>query len=117
MDVKYSPEAQQNPEGLKLLEQASALLADILGPQSSRLVKAEWHHLQDPKGRTRYQLTIRDFTGQASTDFALDELQNPLHMKVRMYRLWGDLLQVRNNLQHQEVQIISSQITSGHEGH
>ncbi len=117
MDVKYSPESQQWSEGLKLLEQASTLLAEILGPQSSQLVKAEWNRVQDPQGRALYRLTIRDFTGEVSTDFAPDELQNPLHMRVRLYRLWGNLLQVRNNQQHQQVQIISAQITAGSEGH
>ena len=70
---------------------------------------------QAHQGRTLYRLTIRDFTGEVSTDFAPDELQNPLHMRVRLYRLWGDLLQVRNNQQHQEVMIISSQIPMGEE--
>jgi hypothetical protein len=63
------------------------------------------------------RLTIRDVTGEAFTDFADDELQNPLHMKVRLYRLWGDLLQVRNNQQHQQVQIISGQMTASPEGY
>ncbi len=113
MEVQYSPEARQWPGGLMLLEQASALLADILGPQSSQLVKAEWNRVQDHQGRTLYRLTIRDFSAEASTDFAADELENPLHMRVRLYRLWGDLLQVRNNQQHQQVQIISGQVTTG----
>ena len=112
MDVQYSPEARQSSEAM-LLEQASTLLADILGPQSSQLVKAEWTCVQDHQGRTLYRLSIRDFTGEVSTDFAPDELQNPLHMRFRMYRLWGDVLQVRNNLLHQQVQILSSEITAG----
>jgi hypothetical protein len=113
MEVQYSPEAQRWADGLTLLEQASTLLSDILGPQSSQLVKAEWNRVQDHQGRKLYRLTIRDFTGEVFTDFAPDELQNPLHMRVRLYRLWGDLLQVRNNQQHQQVQIISGQITAG----
>ena len=113
MDVQYSPEARQSPE-VKLLEQASALLADIMGPQSSQLVKAEWTCLQDRQGRVLYRLTVRDFAGEASTDFALDELQIPLHMRFRMSRLWGDLLQVRNNIQHQHIQsLLGSEITTG----
>lgn len=113
MDVQFSPEARQSPD-VRLLEQASALLADILGPQSSQVVKAQWARLQDHQGRALYRLTIRDFTGEAFTDFAPDELQNPLHMPFRMYRLWGDLLQVRNELAHQEVQrLLSSAITTG----
>jgi hypothetical protein len=116
MDLQYSPEARQSPEGLALLEQASALLADILGPQSSQLEKADWQRWQDQKGRTVYRLTVRDDTGQVSTDFTLDELQNPLHMRFRMYRLWGDLLQVRNEQQHEQVQRIVGQLTSVPEG-
>ncbi len=112
MDVQYSPEAKQCPEAM-LLEQASTLLVDILGPQSSQIVKAEWNRVKDNHGRTLYRLTIRDFTGEASTDFAPDELQNPLHMRFRMYRLWGDLLQVRHDLLHQQVQDLCSEITTG----
>jgi hypothetical protein len=112
MDVQYSPDTRQSPEAA-LLEQASTLLTDILGPQSSQLVKAKWNRVQDPQGRPIYRLTIRDFTGEVFTDFSPDELQNSLHMRFRMYRLWGDLLQVRNNLQHQQVQSLSSEITTG----
>ncbi len=112
MDVLYSSETKQSPEAA-LLEQASVLLADTLERQSSQLVKAEWTSAQDRKGRPVYRLTIRDSTGEASTDFAPDELENPLHMRFRMYRLWGDLLQVRNNLQHQQVQSLWSEITTG----
>ena len=112
MDVQYSPEARQWADGLTLLEKASTLLANILGPQRSQIVKAEWNRVQDHQGRTLYRLTIRDSTGEVSTDFAPDELQNPLHMRFRLYRLWGDLLQVRNDQQHRQVQIISSQITT-----
>ena len=110
MDVTYSPETRQSG-GLKLLEQASYLLADILGPQSSPLVKGEWSRVQDHRGRTLYRLSIRDFTGEASTDFAPDELQNSLHMRYRMYRLWGDLLQIRNDHQHQKVLISSGEVS------
>lgn len=117
MEIKYSPEVQQWVEGMPRLQQASNLLAEILGPQSSQLVTGDWRRLQDAKGRIVYRLTIRDFAGEAFTEFAPDELENPLHMKVRMYRLWGDLLQVRNNQQHQQVQIISGQMASALEGH
>jgi hypothetical protein len=109
MDVIYSSEVREW-DGFKLLEQASILLAEVLGPQSAALVKAEWNRVQDPNGRMVYRLTIRDFTGEVSTDFTLDELQNPLHMRFRLPRLWGDLLQVRNNQQHQQVQVLSDQM-------
>lgn len=112
MDVQYPPESRESPE-MALLQQASMLLTDILGPQSSQGMKAVWTRVQDHRGRMLHRLTIRDFTGEASTDFAPDELQNPLHMRFRMARLWGDLLQVRNDLQHQQVQSLSNEITTG----
>src|SRR2546430_1471428 len=112
MDVQYSPETRQWADGFKLLEQASAHLADVVGPQPSRLVKAEWNRVKDHQGRQFYRLTIRDFAGEASTDFTLDELQNPLHMKFRLARLWGDLLQIHIDLAHEQVQIISRQMAS-----
>ena len=115
MEVHYSQEIQQCPAELTLLERASTLLANILGAQSSELVKAEWRRVPDHQRRKLYRLTIRDFTGEVSTDFAPDELQNPLHMKVRLSRLWGDLLQIRNNQQHQQVLTISAQVTAGSE--
>ena len=117
MDVHYSPEARQWADGLTLVEQASTHLADILGPKSSQLVKAEWNRVQDHQGRTLYRLTIRDFSEVVSTDFSPDELQNPLHTRFRLSRLWGDLLQVRNDQEHQKVKIISSQIPMGEEAH
>jgi hypothetical protein len=116
MDVQYSPEAKQWADGLTLFEQASTLLAEILGPQSSQLVKAEWNCVQDHQGRTLYRLTIRDNTGEVSTDFTPDELQNPQHLRFRLYRLWGDLLQIRNNQQHQQVQLLSGQFATESEG-
>lgn len=110
MDIQYSTELQQSAEDLALVEQASAVLKDVLGPQSSRHVKAVWNRTQDQKGRMLYNLTIQDSVCEVSTDVAPDELVNPLHIRYRMYRLWGDLLQVRNNRQHEEVERLSREI-------
>jgi hypothetical protein len=116
MDVRYSPEVKQSADGLTLLERASTLLAEILGPQSSEMVKAEWNRVQDHQGRTLYRLTIRDHTGEVSTDFTPADLQNPMHLKYRLYRLWGDLLQIRNDHQHQKVLLLSGQFATESEG-
>ncbi len=111
MEVQYSPEAKLSPEAV-LLEQASTLLRDILGQEVSQIMKAEWNCVPDRQGRTLYRLTLRDFTSEVCTEFTCEELQNPLHMRFRMYRLWGDLLQVRHNLQHQQVLALSGVITT-----
>ena len=108
MDSQYPAEA----DGSKLREQASTLLEGILG-QSCKVVERQWSRVQDPKGRPLDRLTIRDWTGEVFTDFAPDELQNPLHMRFRMHRLWGDLLQRRNDQQHEQVRILTAQMTEG----
>ena len=97
MKVVYSTESSHTVNDFAHLQQASVVLDDLLGPQSSGLVSAAWSTVVDLLGRTLYRLTIRDFTGEVFTDFAPDELRNPLHMRVRLNRLWGDLLQVQVN--------------------
>lgn len=114
MDVRYPPELRESPD-MVLLEQATALLIDTLGPQSSQRVKlAAWTRVQDHNGRPLYRLTIRDgFANEAFTDFSVDDLQNPLLMRYCMPRLWGDVLQIRHDLQHQKVLNLIHEITAG----
>lgn len=111
MDVQYSPEIQKQAE-FGLIRKISDQLNEVVGPQSSQIVKADWACVKDHRDRALYRLTLRDFTGEASTDFTLEELRNPIMVSVRLYRLWGDLLQVRNNVHHERVQLLSSQLTT-----
>ncbi len=114
MEVQYSLEARQLLE-FPLLEQASALISQFPKSQSSQVVQADWKCVKDVRGRTLYRLTIHDLAGEVSTDFTADEIRIPLHVRVRIYRLWGDLLEIRNNAQHLQVQIISGQIAASAE--
>lgn len=114
MNVKYAANAQQGEEGYSLIQQATRRLEEILGP-SAELATAEWDRVADKMSRSLYRLTLKDFTGQVSTEFAPEELRNSLHMHVRLYRLWGDLLQHRSDEQHKIVQTISGQISGGAE--
>ena len=116
MDVQYSPEVLQWTEGLPLLAEASKLLAVALGPKRTPEVKAEWTRIRELQGQTRYRLTIRDSKGEASTDFALFELRNPLHMQGRIYGLWDDLLKIHSDLQHERVQMLLAEFMMSPEG-
>lgn len=113
MEVLYSPETRQSPDRLTLLQEASQRLAESVSPQWSQLLKAEWSCVQDLKGRTLYRLTLRDDSGEVYTDFTPDELPNALHMRFRLPRLWGDLLKIRNDQQHQQVQMLVAEMLSG----
>lgn len=115
MNVKYTTNAQQEGQGYTLIQQATRRLEEILGP-SVASVSVEWDRVVDKTGRSLYRLTLKDFTGQASTEFTLEELRNPLHMHVRLYQLWGDLLQQRSDEQHKIVQTMIGQISGDPEG-
>jgi hypothetical protein len=73
---------------------ANEILEEVLG-QAADLVTADWSEGQDEMSRPIVILTLRDFTGSVFTRFAPDELTNPDHMRRRLHRLWGDLLQIR----------------------
>jgi hypothetical protein len=105
MKATYSEKARQWGEGLALLQQATARLEEILGP-SADLVSAEWDRIEDERGRPLYTLAIRDFTGRVEARFAPEELAHPVHVRARLYRLWGDLLQLRADEQHRKVQAL-----------
>jgi hypothetical protein len=102
MKVTFSEKATQGPPLYKdLLQRAISQLEDVIGP-SSTSVKAEWDQLQDELG-PKYALRISDGTGSASTSFLPAELTLPLHMRVRLSRLWSELIQVRIDKQLQKV--------------
>ena len=92
---------------------AGGLIGSVLGVALSRwmgervfgtLVRARWDRVDDDRGRSLYSLKIADFSGEAEARFAPDELQDGTHMRVRLYKLWGDLLQARNRKQMEELQ-------------
>jgi len=114
MNVTYPTNTQQE-EGYSIIQQATRQFEEILD-SSSGSVSVEWDRVPDERGRSRYRLTLKDFTGQVRTEFAIEELRNPLYLQVRLYQLWGDLLQRRSDEQHKVVQTMLSQISSGQEG-
>jgi hypothetical protein len=64
-------------------------------------MKAEWDQIEDNKGRPLYTLRISDGEEVVTASFSPEELVSPTHMRVRLYRLWGDFLQIRNQKQLQ----------------
>jgi hypothetical protein len=99
MKATYTDHGRPWPEGAHALEQATGWLEEAIGSPSDR-VTAVWDRTTDDKGRTLFDLRISDWTGAANARFEPNELQSPTHMRVRLYRLWGDLLQARD---HQEL--------------
>ena len=87
-----------------LLEQVSDVFRDEIGSKSSAFVRVRWDREADTRGRTYYRLSISDpWADEVGTNFAPDELTNQLHLRYRLYRLWGDLLQRQNDKQHERL--------------
>jgi hypothetical protein len=102
MNITYTDSAKQTGEGTALLQQVTNQLEEILGPAAAR-VKAEWDRQTDAKGRLLFILSLTDWTGSVRADFAPDELRSADHLRYRLHRLWGDLLQVRSQKQLEQL--------------
>jgi hypothetical protein len=103
MNVTYQDQARQWGEGYVLLQQATNILEDILGPSADR-VAVEWDREQDERGRLVYRLTLSDLMGKASAVFAPEDLRSPARVRSRLLGLWGDLLQARSDAQIKKLQ-------------
>ena len=112
MDVQYSLAIRSMAGRFKQLEKISTQLIKVVGPRSVAGVDAEWNIVINPQGHDLYQLSLHDTTDRVSTDFTSDELNIPLHVTVRLCELWGDLLQIRHDKQHEVVQMLMSQLVT-----
>jgi hypothetical protein len=97
MNVDYSDRTKQAEKDFELLRQSTGKLKEILGPVQQDLVRAQWERVEDDQGHSLYSLKISDATGEAEATFAPDELRSKTHMRVRLVRLWEDLLQTRDH--------------------
>ena len=77
------------------VEQANAVLAELLGP-SVGTTNVEWSVQRDP---ARITLRLSDWTGDVLRTFKPGEFDNPWLLRSRLHRIWGDLLQARSDRQ------------------
>jgi len=98
MDVNISKDISARPDLEAAIKGASKLLEEELGA-SAASVKADWNLTRDRDGRLVVELLVSDWTGAVGYRFSPDELSNQAHTRLRLHRLWGDLLQVRSHAQ------------------
>src|SRR5438105_4323297 len=104
--LKISPEIENDPQLRAKVSGADEQLAEIIGSSSAR-TDVEWEYRPDG-GVPVIILHLKDWTGAVERLFAPPDFDRPAYMRSRLYRTWGDLLQVRS---HKEL----SDLTSGHE--
>lgn len=96
----YYDRLRESPEALHLARQATRWLEEVLGPFGGE-VSAAWDRGEDARGRPVITLQLSDFAGSVTAVFDPKELQSPAQARVRLNRLWSDLLQIRA---HQQLQ-------------
>ncbi len=101
-NVGYGYGIRQSGDLLPLASRATLALSNVLGP-SSGVVAAEWDRAEGPGGETVVTLRLSDNAGAVTGTFTPEDLKSPKILKNRLYRLWGDLLQIRNHQQLAEL--------------
>ncbi len=115
MDVQYAPELREPADRLALLKDISARLDKAVGPKESAAMKAEWELVRDLRGDEFYRLTLEDPTDRVFTDFTRFELGVPLQRHMLAHGLYGDLLKLRGDRQHQVVLRLLSEMSAEQE--
>lgn len=110
MKVNYPANVHQWGEAKTLVEQATRRLEKALGP-SANLATVTWERVEDAQAPSPYRLTLENPSGRVTTNFSLFQLQTPLHMHVRLHRLWGDLLQIQSDQVHSRTLELIGQMT------
>jgi hypothetical protein len=113
--ITIEPRLAADPELHSLIESANRVLDHEIGPSSGQ-VEAAWSYAADsesPSNGPLIGLSIKDFTGSASTVISRNELSDPRRIAVRVVRLWGDLLQVRSHKQLASLAESTPQVEGG----
>jgi hypothetical protein len=112
MNVTYGDEIRQG-EGNPLFQRATTLLEGVLR-RATVPIEVRWDRVEEPRGRTLYELKLSDETGSVSTRFTPSELRSSTDLNYRLLQLYGDLLQIRS---HHLLKILTSGVESPGEVH
>ncbi len=95
-EVQYGYALTRARELLRLTQARMEQLEEVLGTEAP-LVSAEWDRGENAAAHPVVTLRLSDWTGWATAVFEPKELESAPHMRIRFYRVWGDLLQVRSH--------------------
>lgn len=98
MDIRYSDNVKQWPEGYSLVQNATKQLEEVVG-RSSNVVSGEWDRSHDEKGREFVTLRLKDLTGEAERQFDLDDLRSVAMTSSKLRLIWDNLLSIRAHKQ------------------
>jgi hypothetical protein len=108
MKVDLQPELAKRKPLAEVVEAATPVLEEVIGGAAER-VTATWDFQPDDHGRPLLQLTLADWSGQATASFAPEEFQASEKVRWRFRRLWRDLLNEALDKQIQKLKAYEAQ--------
>jgi hypothetical protein len=85
------------------VEKASEVLFELLG-RSRGTVLLDWDIAEGDRSRETVVLKLSDSTGMVTATLDPWEFEDMDHLRSRLNRLWGDLLQIRSHRQVRQIQ-------------
>jgi hypothetical protein len=92
--VTYSERLKQLPALYRLAEQASTHLDNVISQRYAPLISVEWDRTEDERGQPVATLTLKEEGDEVTARLSPRELEDPTDRRIRLLRLWGDLLQL-----------------------
>ena len=97
MKIDYTGLERHRPELLPAAHAASELLKAVLGPSTSS-IRAEWDVDESDPDQMLAFLEISDGKGSVGYRFFPEEFSKTDHMKIKLHRLWGDMLMIQSHV-------------------
>lgn len=102
--VTFSDRLKQDRKLYPLAERANAYLQDILAAsQFASETSAEWDRAEGEGKNPLVTLHLRDSLSETTASFPPWHLQDDRIVRSSLNRMWGDLLKVQSDVQHQKV--------------
>src|SRR5262245_14808261 len=109
MKVTYHQALQNDQRLSRAAEQATATLEAVLNHFKDS-VDVEWDRTEDERGRPVVALRLADWSGSVLGKLTPEELRDPVVTKIRLQRLWDDLLQVRSGAHVKQLRDMVAQL-------
>jgi hypothetical protein len=97
VDIDYSGLQRHRPDLIPAARAASEILESEVG-LAAPFLRAEWDILGLKSEHKLVYLELSDNSGSVGYRFWPDELLELGYMKVRLHRLWGDLMMIQSHV-------------------
>jgi hypothetical protein len=100
--VDVSDDILAEPKLRSAVESATQVLGEAIG-HSASLISVRWDKVPGDLNRPIIRLVLEDWTGNVKAVFSPQELTDDDSLRARIYKVYGDLLQIRSHKQLDEL--------------